>query len=203
PFLSFHRRRLEFSSELQHMTVLEVLLLAVSMAVDAFAVCMAAGALPGTHGPREAFRLAFHFGLFQFLMPIIGWLAGTEMEVFIRDVDHWVAFGLLACVGGRMIYSAWQAEQRMDSDPSRGWMLVVLSIAVSVDALAVGLSLGLVGVPVIFPSILIGLVTGILSLAGLQVGAKAGQRLGPAVQVGGGLVLIAIGARILAQHLML
>ena len=92
------------------MTVLEVLLLAISMAIDAFAVCLAAGALPGLHGPRQAFRLAFHFGLFQFLMPIVGWLAGTGIEPFIRDVDHWVAFGLLAFVGGRMIYSAWQAK---------------------------------------------------------------------------------------------
>lgn len=185
------------------MTILEILLLAVSMAVDAFAVCLAAGALPGQHGSRQAFRLAFHFGLFQLIMPIVGWLAGTEMEVLIRDVDHWVAFGLLAYVGGRMIYSAWKPEQTLEADPSRGWTLVMLSIAVSIDALAVGLSLGLVGVPVISPAILIGLVTGCLSLIGLRIGATAGPRLGRSVQVGGGLVLIAIGARILALHLML
>ncbi len=175
------------------MTILEVLLLALSMAIDAFAVCLAAGTMPGPHGPRQAFRLAFHFGLFQFLMPIVGWLAGTGMEPFIRDVDHWIAFGLLAFVGGRMAYSAWQARAPMDSDPSRGLTLVALSIAVSIDALAVGLSLGVVGVSVVYPAILIGLVTGLLSLVGIRLGSSAGQHLGRPVQVGGGLVLLLIG----------
>jgi putative Mn2+ efflux pump MntP len=184
-------------------SILEVLLLAVSMAVDAFAVCLAAGAMPGPHGPRQAFRLAFHFGLFQFIMPIAGWLAGTGMEMLIRDVDHWVAFGLLAYVGGRMIYSAWQPRQSVDLDPSRGWTLVMLAIAVSIDALAVGLSLGLIGVAVVYPAVLIGLVTSLLSLVGLRLGATAGERIGRPVQVGGGLVLVAIGARVLAGHLML
>src|SRR5574340_1644102 len=123
------------SKEARRMSLLEVLLLAVRMAVDAFAVSLAAGAMPGPHGPRQAFRLAFHFGLFQFIMPIIGWLAGTGMEMLIRDVDHWVAFGLLAYVGGRMIYSAWQPLRSTAVDPSRGWTLVMLSIAVSIDAL--------------------------------------------------------------------
>jgi manganese efflux pump family protein len=184
-------------------SILEIFLLAVSMAIDAFAVCLAAGALPGPHGARQAFRLAFHFGLFQFIMPIIGWLAGAGLEPLIRGVDHWVAFGLLAYVGVRMVYSAWQAEPAMDSDPSRGLTLVMLSIAVSIDALAVGLSLALVGVSVIYPAILIGLVTGFLSLVGIRLGSTVGAQLGRSVQVGGGLVLIVIGSRILMQHLML
>jgi putative Mn2+ efflux pump MntP len=134
------------------MTILEVLLLAASMASDAFAVCLAAGALPGPHGPGQAFRLAFRFGLFLLIMPIIAWLAGTGLEPLIRDVDHWMAFALLAYVRGRMLHSAWQARQVIDSDPARGWTLVMLSIAVSIDALAVGLNLGLVGVPVVYPA---------------------------------------------------
>ena len=103
------------------------------MAIDAFAVSLAAGALPGRHGPREAFRLAFHFGLFQFLMPIAGWLAGTSIEPLIRNLDHWLAFGLLAFVGVRMLSSVRQSEQSLPADPSRGWTLVVLSIAVSIE----------------------------------------------------------------------
>jgi manganese efflux pump family protein len=185
------------------MTVIEVFLLAFGMAIDAFAVCLAVGAQPGSHGPRQAFRLAFHFGLFQFVMPILGWLAGSGMEHLIRDADHWVAFSLLAFVGGRMVYSAWRADPFIDTDPSRGLTLVTLSFAVSIDALAVGLSLGVVGLQVIYPALLIGLVTGLLSVVGLQLGSTAGQRLGRPVQVAGGLVLIAIGSQILAKHLML
>ena len=185
------------------MTTIEILLLALSMAIDAFAVCLAAGGLPGMQGPRPAFRLAFHFGLFQLLMPIVGWLAGRTVEPFIRDVDHWAAFALLAFVGGRMLYAAWRHEERAVFDPSRGWTLVLLSIAVSIDALAVGLSLGLVGISVGYPAVLIGVTTGVLSLAGLRLGITAGRRLGQWIEVAGGLVLIGIGVRIVAQHVML
>lgn len=185
------------------MSLIEVLLLSVSMAMDAFAVCLAAGALPGVHGPREAFRLAFHFGLFQFLMPVLGWLAGSSVEPLIRNFDHWIAFGLLAFVGGRMIYAAWRSEDRLATDPSRGLTLVVLSIAVSIDALAVGLSLGIVGISVGYPAVLIGLTTAVLSLVGLRLGTTAGRKVGKPVELIGGLVLIGIGARIVLEHLML
>jgi len=185
------------------MSIIEVLLVALSMAIDAFAVCLAAGALPGVQGPRPAFRLAFHFGLFQFIMPIIGWLAGSTIEPLIRGLDHWVAFGLLAFVGGRILYSALRSEDTLLTDPSRGWILVLLSIAVSIDALAVGLSLGLLGVSVGYPALLIGVTTGVLSLVGLRLGLVAGRRLGKPVKLVGGLVLIGIGLRILLQHLML
>ena len=185
------------------MSNFEVLLVAVGMAIDAFAVCMAVGALPGPHGPRQAFRLAFHFGLFQCLMPIVGWLAGTSIEPYIRDVDHWVAFALLVFVGGRMLWSASRADHEMNADPSRGWTLVMLSIAVSIDALAVGLSLALVGVAVVFPALLIGVTTGVLSLLGLKLGISMGRALGRSVGIVGGVVLIGIGVRVLLQHVML
>jgi putative Mn2+ efflux pump MntP len=185
------------------MSFVEILLLAISMAVDAFAVSLAAGTLPGRHGRREAFRLAFHFGLFQFLMPVVGWLAGTSIEPLIRNVDHWLAFGLLAFVGARMISVAWRSERSLPADPSRGWILVVLSIAVSLDALAVGLSLGLVGISVGYPALLIGLTTGLLSLLGLRLGMATGSNLGRPAQLIGGLVLIGIGVRIVLEHLML
>lgn len=185
------------------MSILEVLLLAVSMAIDAFAVCLAAGALPEVQGPRPSFRLAFHFGLFQFLMPIVGWLAGTTVEPLIRDVDHWLAFALLAFVGGRMIGAAGRPGRTFLNDPSRGWTLILLSTAVSIDALAVGLSLGLVGFAVGYPAILIGVVTSALSFLGLRLGSVAGRKLGKSVELLGGFVLIGIGARIVIEHLML
>ncbi len=185
------------------MPFIEVLLIALSMAMDAFAVCLSAGTLRETQGPRPAFRLSFHFGLFQFIMPILGWLAGTTIEPYIRNYDHWLAFGLLGFVGGRMIYSAVNhAEESERADPSRGWTLVLLSIAVSIDALAVGLSLGILGVFVWYPAILIGVVTGLLSLVGLRLGNTLGRRLGKPVEIAGGLVLIGLGLRILISHLI-
>lgn len=183
------------------MPFIEVLLIALSMAMDAFAVCLSAGTLRETQGPRPAFRLSFHFGLFQFIMPVLGWLAGTTVEPFIRNYDHWLAFGLLGFVGGRMIYSAVNNKEKAQrSDPSRGWTLVLLSIAVSIDALAVGLSLGILGVFVWYPAILIGVVTGLLSLVGLRLGNSLGQRLGKPVEIAGGLVLLGLGLRILITH---
>jgi len=180
----------------------EILLISVSMAMDAFAVCLAAGALQETQGPRPAFRLSFHFGLFQFVMPVIGWLAGETIEPYIRNYDHWIAFVLLAFVGGRMIHSAFFAkEEDARKDPSRGLTLVLLSVAVSIDALAVGLSLGVLGILVWYPAIVIGLVTSLLSLAGLRAGRVFGNKFGKPVEIIGGLVLIGIGLRILLSHL--
>jgi manganese efflux pump family protein len=179
----------------------ETFLVALSMAMDAFAVCLIAGAMNRANGPRPAFRLSFHFGLFQFIMPVLGWLVGRTVEPLIRNYDHWVAFGLLVFVGLRMIYGAIRGEEAQPPDPSRGWTLVLLSIAVSIDALAVGLSLGVLGISVWYPAILIGVVTGVLSLLGLRAGQTIGGRLGRPVEILGGLVLIGIGARILLPHL--
>jgi putative Mn2+ efflux pump MntP len=180
----------------------ETFLVALSMAMDAFAVCLIAGAMNQANGPRPAFRLSFHFGLFQFIMPVVGWVVGRTVEPLIRDYDHWVAFGLLAFVGLHMIYAALHGEEAQPPDPSRGWTLVLLSIAVSIDALAVGLSLGVLGISVWYPAFIIGIVTGMLSLAGLSLGQRLGGTLGKPVEIIGGVVLIGIGARILFSHLI-
>ncbi|MGE5072319.1 MAG: manganese efflux pump MntP family protein [Anaerolineae bacterium] len=180
----------------------EIILIALSMAMDAFAVCLVAGSQNRAEGPRPVFRLSFHFGLFQFLMPVLGWFAGVTVEPFIRNVDHWLAFGLLAFVGVRMIYSAVRGEEEQPPDPSRGWTLVMLSLAVSIDALAIGLSLGLLNVPVWYPAVVIGVVTWLLSLVGLRLGKIMGSRLGKPVEVVGGLVLMGIGLRIVVSHVM-
>jgi len=183
------------------MSFLAILLLAVSMAMDAFTVSLGAGSLPETRGPRPTFRLAFHFGLFQFIMPILGWLAGASIEPFISGVDHWLAFGLLAFVGVRMIDAARRPTGVQSVDPSRGWNLVLLSVAVSIDALAVGLSLGVLGIPVGYPALVIGLTTGLLSIVGLRLGHGVGGQLGRPFQVIGGVLLIGIGLRIVILHL--
>ncbi len=185
------------------MNILEILLIALSMAMDAFSVCIGAGTQARTNGPRPTFRLAFHFGLFQFLLPVIGWLAGTTVERYIASFDHWIAFALLALVGIRMIRSGLNpGEELHRNDPSRGWTMVLLSIAVSIDALAVGLSLGLVGVFVWYPAIVIGVVTGLMSWLGLRIGNRLGVKFGKRMEIVGGIVLILIGARIVLVHLL-
>lgn len=185
------------------MNFIEVLLISLSMAMDAFAVCLGAGTTGQADGPRPRFRLAFHFGLFQFLMPVLGWLAGTSISHLISSYDHWIAFSLLAFVGGRMVWAGFHPEEAENkSDPSRGWTMILLSIAVSIDALAIGLSLALIGVAVWYPAIVIGVVTGILSLVGLRIGNRLGEKFGHAMEIIGGLVLIGIGIRIVAAHLL-
>jgi putative Mn2+ efflux pump MntP len=185
------------------MNFFEVLLLALSMAMDAFAVCLGAGAQERTNGPRPIFRLAFHFGLFQFLMPVIGWFAGTTVVRYISAYDHWVAFGLLAFVGIRMIRSGFVskgAEQK--NDPSRGWTLILLAFATSIDALAIGFSLGMVGVTIWYPAVVIGVVTGLISWLGIFLGNRLGQKFGKLMEIIGGFILILIGVRILFTHLL-
>jgi manganese efflux pump family protein len=181
----------------------EVFLIALSMAMDAFAVCLGAGAQARTNGPRPTFRLAFHFGLFQFLMPVVGWFAGVTLVHYIAAFDHWIAFALLAFVGARMIRSGFGgAEEAPKSDPSRGWTLVLLSIAVSIDALAVGLSLGLIGVTIWYPAVVIGVVTGLVAWLGLRLGNKLGKKFGKRMEIAGGIILILIGVRIVVMHLL-
>lgn len=185
------------------MSFIEILLIAVGLAMDAFAVSLGIGTTGLAKGRRPVFRLSFHFGLFQFLMPILGWLVGSRIEVFVAQVDHWIAFGLLAFVGSRMIRSGLDADgHSYDRDPSRGRTLVMLAIATSIDAMAVGLSLAMVGVEIVSPSIVIGIVTGSLSLAGLGIGSKLGEAFGKRMETIGGLVLIGIGLRILISHLL-
>ncbi len=184
------------------MGIVEILLLAVGLAMDAFAVSLGIGASGRACTPRACFRLCFHFGLFQFMMPILGWLGGTGLARFIGGVDHWVAFGLLAFVGGRMVWGAFVDEEEIKpDDPSRGRTLVMLAVATSIDALAVGLSLAMLGVHVLRPSIVIGVVAAGLSLLGLVLGRRLGLALGKKAELVGGLVLVGIGLRVLFTHL--
>ncbi len=181
----------------------EIFLIALSMSMDAFAVCLGAGAQQRTSGPRQVFRLAFHFGLFQFLMPVIGWFAGMTIVRYISAYDHWVAFGLLGFVGIHMILSGLDSgEEQQKNDPSRGWTLVLLALATSIDALAVGFSLGLIGVVIWYPAVVIGVVTGLISWLGIFLGNRLGQKFGKRMEIIGGIVLILIGIRILISHLL-
>jgi len=183
------------------MDLLSLLGIAFALAMDAFAVALAAGALLHPVTGRQQFRLGFHFGLFQALMPILGWLAGMTIQEWIRAYDHWVAFALLAFVGGKMIHEAFADEdERNTSDPSRGLTMVALSIATSIDALAVGLTLAMLAIDVWFPALVIGLVAGGMTLLGMRLGGRVGAIWGRRVEVLGGTVLIGIGLKILLEH---
>jgi putative Mn2+ efflux pump MntP len=185
------------------MPFIEVLLIAAGLSMDAFAVSVGAAASNSRMAPRATFRLAFHFGLFQCLMPIAGWLLGNELARYIASVDHWIAFALLAFVGGRMLIAAFGGDEgrALRRDPSRGATLVMLSLATSIDALAVGLTLAMLDVGIWYASAIIGVVTGALSLTAIALGNQLGARFGRRMEALGGTILVAIGTRILLQHM--
>ena len=182
--------------------IVDSLLVAIGLAMDAFAVSLGVGTSNQAKLIRSKIRLASHFGIFQCGMTLLGWLGGNTIENLIRNFDHWIAFILLAFVGGRMIGSGLPPdEESYSSDPSKGGLLVVLSLATSIDALAVGLSMAMIGSPILIPSLIIGVVTFLLSIFGLFFGNQLGQRFGKRMEIVGGLILIGIGLRILITHL--
>jgi manganese efflux pump family protein len=181
------------------LSLLSLLGIAVGLAMDAFAVSVAAGLAVDAVTPRHVFRIGFHFGLFQFFMPIIGWLAGGQLTAYFGTYDRWIAFALLVYVGGRMLWEAHREKKAEETgrDPTRGLMLVTLSIATSIDALAVGVSMAFLGVRVWIPAVVIGLVTAALSAVGITFGGRIGPRWEHWAEAGGGIVLILIGVKAL------
>ncbi len=178
------------------MLLVEILLIAVGLSMDALAVSV--GVASRRMAPRSTFRLSFHFGLFQCLMPIGGWLLGTEVARIVASFAGWIAWAVLTFVGVHMIYAGLHpSEEAHRVDPSRGATLVMLSVATSLDAFAVGFSLAMLRVSIWYPAFVIGLVTGTLSLVGLRVGARMGKGIGRPMEVLGGAILIGIGVKIL------
>ncbi|MCK5126054.1 MAG: manganese efflux pump [candidate division Zixibacteria bacterium] len=187
------------------MGIIEILFIAIALAMDAFTVAMAVGLHLSCEGPvsgRQYFRLGFHFGLFQFLMPIIGWLAGTTIADYIQTFDHWVAFILLSYIGIKLIREGGKTDKYRCEDPTKGFSLIILSIATSIDALAMGLSLALLGTEIIYPSIIIGIVAVVFTLIGMKAGNKIGQHWRARVAWIGGIILIGIGLKTLLDHLL-
>lgn len=184
-----------------------IFLIAVSLALDAFAVSVSSGiAIPG-FGPRQSVRMGLYFGAFQFAMPLAGYLMGARISDRIEAVDHWLAFGLLALIGGRMVWEALHkscatargADASTELTPRR---LCVLAVATSIDALAVGVSLAFAdGVSILPAAIMIGAVAFVLSVAGGLLGRRLGCLFQKRAELAGGLVLIGIGLKILAEHL--
>jgi manganese efflux pump family protein len=185
------------------MSILEILFLALALSIDAFAVTLSAAAAGSVTDGRATFRLSFHFGLFQFMMPVLGWTAGLALAPVIVAVDHWIAFGLLSVVGARMIRTGFQESQRDETrDPSRGMTLMALAVATSIDALAVGLSLAFLNTDILWPSLIIGAVTGTVCLVAVKLGRRFRAHVGDKAEIVGGIILIAIALRILIAHTM-
>ena len=176
--------------------------IAWALAMDAFAVSASVGSTLPVLTWRHMLRLAWHFGVFQAGMAVFGWVGGTAVSKVLAAVDHWIAFGVLFVLGLRMISESMNPEEKGRAyDPTRGWSLVGLSVATSIDALAVGVSFGLIGISIWTPALVIGLVAFLLSLVGCGIGKQVGSYLGRWAERIGGLVLIGIGAQILFQHL--
>jgi putative Mn2+ efflux pump MntP len=191
----------EMGAQLQFVNISAI---AVALAMDAFAVSIAIGVSLKAVNFRQAFRLSWHFGLFQAMMPVIGWSAGVSVRSYIAQYDHWIAFGLLALVAANMIRGAFgnNKDDREPKDPTRGMTLVMLSVATSIDALAVGFSISILNVSIWTPALVIGLVAGTFTVIGLQIGQRIGAagKLSSFAEAIGGIVLIIIGVKILHEH---
>lgn len=185
------------------MTISAVFLIAVGLGMDAFSVAAGVGASGRKLSIAPVVRLSGAFGLFQFLMPIAGWLAGRTVVDFIAAFDHWIAFFLLAFVGGKMIWESFHHSREEKSlDSTRGLTLLLLAIATSIDALAVGLSFAFLNIPIFYASIVIGFVAFLMTATGMILGKKLGTLIGKRAETAGGLVLIAIGIKIVVDHLL-
>ena len=186
------------------MDMFNMVAIAVALAMDAFAVAIATGVRLKRVTLRQFFRLAWHFGFFQAMMPVIGWSAGLTVRDAIAHYAHWVAFLLLAYVGGSMVRESFKLEKdaRKQRDPTRGLTLVMLSVATSIDALAVGFSISLLKVAIWAPAMVIGLVAGAFTVLGLHLGKAVGsaERWSPLAERIGGAVLLLIGLNILRAN---
>lgn len=187
------------------MSTFEIWLLAVSLAIDCFTVSVASGIILSRIEWRTFFTMAFFFGFFQALMPLIGWSGANHFSHLIEAYDHWIAFGLLAFLGIRMIREYFKDIEECSFDPTRLKVILTLAVATSIDALAVGISFAFTGynnlVSLTEPLLAIGFASFAISLTGSLIGIFFGKRFNFRMEFFGGLVLIGIGTKILIEHL--
>lgn len=183
-------------------SIFNLLVVAVGVSADAFAVSLAQGVRIRRHLHRDALLVALTFGLFQALMPLLGWVLGAQFSSFIAPIDHWVAFTLLLLIGGKMLWEAFHTDHsEQTSGRVRPRELLLLAVATSIDALAVGLSFAFLHVDIVPAVIVIGVITAALTYIGVVLGHRVGTRFQAPAEVVGGLVLIGIGVKILVEHL--
>ena len=184
------------------MELSEIIIIAIGLSLDAFAVALGVGSVGRIKGHRGAFRLAFHFGLFQFMMPVLGWYTGIKIEPYVNKIDSWIVFFLLFYVGAKMIWESYNTEVHLRKDPSKGKEMILLSVATSIDALVIGFSLAMLRISIWYPGFIIGIVTAVFSITGIYLGKVIGDKIGKRMELIGGFVIIGIGVRILLLHLM-
>ena len=186
------------------MNIITIIVIALGLAMDAFAVSITTGATYKRSYPNHAFRMAFAFGSFQAIMPIIGWFTGLTLRDYIKDYDHWIAFILLAAIGGKMIYESFKIKHtQQKTETLSPVILLTLAFATSIDALAVGITFSfLLAANLALAVIIIGLITFTLTYAGFYIGKTFGHFFETKIEAIGGTVLIAIGFKILLEHLL-
>ena len=185
------------------MSLLDIILLAVALAMDCLTVSVVSGVLKRSLPGGCIVRMAFLFGFFQALMPLIGWLGISHFQSYMEAYDHWIAFSLLAFIGGRMVRESFHPEEGQHFDPSRLRTQLLLAVATSIDALAVGVSFAFLGASPGLPVCVIGITTALFSAVGILVGKKVGSRFHKGAGILGGIILIALGIKILVEHLFL
>jgi putative Mn2+ efflux pump MntP len=181
--------------------IVSVFLLALALAADAFAVALCQGAAAGQKAWRQALTIGAAFGAAQAIAPLIGWALGSLFAGMIEAFDHWVAFTLLALVGGKMLVEGLKSDPPGDEwERTSGWRLLALAVATSIDAAAAGFTLPTIGVGIGLSVTVIGSVTFVLSAAGVMIGRMGAARLGSKAEIVGGLVLIGLGVKVLIDH---
>jgi putative Mn2+ efflux pump MntP len=182
--------------------MLNIMLIAISLAMDCFAVSIAGGAITNRPKLINALKVGLSFGIFQSMMPLIGWLVAYSFRNLIENIDHWIAFSLLAAIGIKMLYEAFKKKKEDDkTDITKLHTLLILSVATSIDALVIGIGLSFLGISIYLSILIIGLFAFFFSFTGYFIGHKIGKLIGNKVEILGGIILIGIGVKILIQHL--
>ncbi|MGD0552725.1 MAG: manganese efflux pump MntP family protein [Sedimentisphaerales bacterium] len=183
------------------MELLSIITIAVGLAMDTFAVSIVTGAAYKQLHIRHTLRMAGFFGGFQAFMPVVGYMAGLTVKQYVSNYDHWIAFGILAAVGLKMIYESFKIkEERQTPNPANLLVVLALAVATSIDALAVGITISLITHAIALAVIIIGAVTFALSFAGVYIGKRFGHFFEGGIEIIGGIVLIALGLKIVIQH---
>lgn len=184
------------------MTLFSLIVLAIGLCMDSFAVSLTSGVLMRPFCARRACKFAAIMAIFQGTMPVIGWLLGVGFRSYIESIDHWIALALLLYLGGRMIYEATQQEEQAKFDPCCTRTAMSMGLATSIDAMAVGISLSFLKVDMVQSALIIGITTFIFSMAGLYIGKKVGTYFKKGAEIVGGVILILIGVKICVEHLL-
>lgn len=183
------------------MGILEIILVAIGLAMDAFAVSICKGLSMKKMNWRKAIIVGAYFGVFQGLMPIIGYFLGTTFETFVTKIDHWIAFGLLVFIGINMLKEAFSEETENCNDNVDFKTMIILAIATSIDALAVGITFAFLGVNILSSAVIIAIITFLVCVIGVKIGNKFGDKYERKAEIVGGLILILMGIKILLEHL--